>query len=142
MIANIEPPTFEWYVEVPLRWLRLAPCFPLALFLGRQELIDLMEAIEEIPGVALAEGLSYEWESFPEYLDALERLTVENAPRAHRPGGLVDRGDLALTRGIFGTLEPDFGARDNRQGTSESGPFPKPVSKSTPVPRLRHRQVQ
>ena len=37
------------------------------------ELIDLMEAIEEIPGTALGEGLRYDWESFPEYLDALER---------------------------------------------------------------------
>jgi N-acyl-D-aspartate/D-glutamate deacylase len=39
----------------------------------RRELIDLMEAIEEIPGTALEEGVSYDWESFPEFLDALER---------------------------------------------------------------------
>jgi N-acyl-D-amino-acid deacylase len=36
-------------------------------------LIDLMEGVEDIPGVALAEGLSWDWESFPEFLDALER---------------------------------------------------------------------
>ena len=36
-------------------------------------LIDLMEGVEDIPGIALAEGLSWDWESFPEYLDALER---------------------------------------------------------------------
>src|SRR6201988_819114 len=40
----------------------------------RGELIDLMEAVEDIPGTALAEGLTWEWESFPEYLDALARL--------------------------------------------------------------------
>ena len=38
-----------------------------------RELIDLMEAIEEIPGTALEEGVTYDWESFPEFLDALER---------------------------------------------------------------------
>ena len=37
-------------------------------------LIGLMEGVEDIPGTALAEGLTWEWESFPEYLDALERI--------------------------------------------------------------------
>ena len=36
-------------------------------------LIDLMEGVEDIPGIALAEGLAWDWESFPEYLDALDR---------------------------------------------------------------------
>ncbi len=36
-------------------------------------LISLMEGVEDIPGTALAEGIRWEWESFPEYLDALER---------------------------------------------------------------------
>jgi N-acyl-D-aspartate/D-glutamate deacylase len=36
-------------------------------------LIGLMEGVEDIPGTALAEGITWEWESFPEYLDALER---------------------------------------------------------------------
>jgi N-acyl-D-aspartate/D-glutamate deacylase len=35
-------------------------------------LIGLMEGVEDIPGTALAEGITWEWESFPEYLDALE----------------------------------------------------------------------
>jgi N-acyl-D-aspartate/D-glutamate deacylase len=38
-----------------------------------EALIDLMEGVEDIPGIALAEGLAWDWESFPEYLDALER---------------------------------------------------------------------
>jgi N-acyl-D-aspartate/D-glutamate deacylase len=38
----------------------------------RQALIELMEGVEDIPGAALSEGISWEWESFPEYLDALE----------------------------------------------------------------------
>jgi N-acyl-D-aspartate/D-glutamate deacylase len=36
-------------------------------------LIGLMEGVEDIPGAALADGIKWEWESFPEYLNALER---------------------------------------------------------------------
>jgi N-acyl-D-aspartate/D-glutamate deacylase len=36
-------------------------------------LIELMEGVEDIPGTALAEGIRWDWESFPEYLDALDR---------------------------------------------------------------------
>ena len=36
-------------------------------------LIGLMEGVEDIPGTALAEGIEWEWETFPQYLDALER---------------------------------------------------------------------
>ena len=35
-------------------------------------LIRLMEGVEDIPGVVMAEGLSWDWESFPDYLNALE----------------------------------------------------------------------
>jgi N-acyl-D-aspartate/D-glutamate deacylase len=38
------------------------------------DLIDLMEGVEDIPGVALAEGVRFDWESFPQYMDALERM--------------------------------------------------------------------
>ncbi len=42
---------------------------------GQQDfLIELMEGVEDIPGSALAEGINWQWESFPEYLDALERF--------------------------------------------------------------------
>jgi N-acyl-D-aspartate/D-glutamate deacylase len=37
-------------------------------------LIELMEGVEDIPGSALAEGIKWEWETFGEYLDALERM--------------------------------------------------------------------
>jgi len=37
-------------------------------------LIGLMEGVEDIPGTALAEGIQWNWESFPEYLDAIERM--------------------------------------------------------------------
>jgi N-acyl-D-aspartate/D-glutamate deacylase len=34
-------------------------------------LIGLMEGVEDIPGSALAEGMQWDWETFPEYLDSL-----------------------------------------------------------------------
>ncbi|MED5262434.1 MAG: amidohydrolase family protein [Myxococcota bacterium] len=41
---------------------------------GKEEwLIQLMEGVEDIPGAALSEGIQWEWESFPEYLDALDK---------------------------------------------------------------------
>jgi N-acyl-D-aspartate/D-glutamate deacylase len=36
-------------------------------------LIGMLEGVEDIPGTALAEGLPWDWETFPDYLDALER---------------------------------------------------------------------
>jgi N-acyl-D-amino-acid deacylase len=38
---------------------------------GEQALIELMEGVEDIPGSVLAEGITWGWESFPEYLDVL-----------------------------------------------------------------------
>ena len=35
-------------------------------------LIGLMEGVEDIPGTALTEGIDWQWESFPEFLDTLE----------------------------------------------------------------------
>src|SRR4030095_1263617 len=37
-------------------------------------LIELMEGVEDIPGTALHEGIDWQWESFAEYLDALEKM--------------------------------------------------------------------
>ena len=39
----------------------------------RAWLIELMEGVEDIPGTALHEGIQWDWESFPEYLDALDK---------------------------------------------------------------------
>ena len=36
-------------------------------------LVELMEGVEDIPGVVMTEGLSWDWGSFPDYLDALGR---------------------------------------------------------------------
>ena len=48
-----------------------APCKPA----DRQKLVELMEGVEDIPGAVMNEGLTWSWESFGEYLTALERKT-------------------------------------------------------------------
>ncbi len=40
----------------------------------RAWLVSLMESVEDIPAEALHAGIRWEWESFPEYLDALATL--------------------------------------------------------------------
>jgi N-acyl-D-aspartate/D-glutamate deacylase len=50
-------------------------------------LIQLMEGVEDIPGTALAEGITWNWETFPEYLDELDRL-----PRVLDISALVPHG--------------------------------------------------
>ncbi|QGN56076.1 amidohydrolase family protein [Novosphingobium sp. Gsoil 351] len=54
-----------------------------------QWLISLMEGVEDIPGTALAEGMKWDWESFPEYLDALERMPRSIDVGTHVPHGAV-----------------------------------------------------
>ena len=57
---------------------------------GRQEwLISVMEAVEDIPGTALAEGIQWSWESFPEYLDALDAAAARD--RSRRPRSRTPR---------------------------------------------------
>jgi N-acyl-D-aspartate/D-glutamate deacylase len=52
-------------------------------------LIQLMEGVEDIPGTALAEGITWNWETFPEYLDELDRL-----PRVLDVSALVPHGAI------------------------------------------------
>lgn len=48
-------------------------------------LISMLEGVEDIPGTALAEGLTWDWESFPEYLDALGGMRRAIDVAAHVP---------------------------------------------------------
>jgi N-acyl-D-aspartate/D-glutamate deacylase len=52
-------------------------------------LISLMEAVEDIPGTALAEGIEWEWETFPEFLDAVGRRRLGMDVAAQVPHGAV-----------------------------------------------------
>ncbi len=45
-----------------------APCRPD----NREKLIELMEGVEDIPGAVMHEGLEWKWETYPEYLDAID----------------------------------------------------------------------
>jgi N-acyl-D-aspartate/D-glutamate deacylase len=49
------------------------------------KLIELMEGVEDIPGTALSEGISWGWESFPEYMDVLDRMPHTIDFLAHVP---------------------------------------------------------
>jgi N-acyl-D-amino-acid deacylase len=62
-----------------------APCQPDR----RDWLIGLMEGVEDIPGAALSSGIQWSWESFPEYLDA-----VDSAPKALDVGTQVPHGAI------------------------------------------------
>jgi N-acyl-D-amino-acid deacylase len=55
----------------------------------RDFLIQLMEGVEDIPGAALAEGIDWQWESFPEYLDALAAFPRAIDVAAQVPHGAV-----------------------------------------------------
>ena len=65
----------------------------------RDKLIRLMEGVEDIPGTALHEGLDWQWESFPEYLDALDAKprTIDIAAMVpHDPLRVFAMGDRAV----------------------------------------------
>src|ERR1700749_2247174 len=67
----------------------------------RQGLMDLMEGVEEIPNPVLSAGLTWEWETFPELMDALdrrERVIDVAAQAAHLPMRVYVMGDRAVRR--------------------------------------------
>src|SRR5262245_28459633 len=52
-------------------------------------LINLMEGVEDIPGTVLSEGVRFNWESFPDYLDALDSMRRAVDVAAQLPHGAL-----------------------------------------------------
>src|SRR6266436_143475 len=50
-------------------------------------LINLMEGVEDIPGTVLSEGVKFDWESFSDYLDALDSMRRAVDVAAQLPHG-------------------------------------------------------
>jgi N-acyl-D-aspartate/D-glutamate deacylase len=76
---------------------------------GREQwLIELMEGVEDIPGSALAEGITWQWESFPEYLDAIEKRPLA-----------VDFGTQIAHGAVRGYAMGDRGARNEEAGDDD-----------------------
>jgi len=83
------------------------------------KLIRLMEGVEDIPGTALAEGLTWDWESFPEYMNALDALphTIDFlAMMPHDPLRVFVMGD----RAVFDQQATDADINEMRKLTREA----------------------
>jgi N-acyl-D-aspartate/D-glutamate deacylase len=83
----LSPSTFHGVTTVVMGncGVGFAPCAPER----HQWLIQLMEGVEDIPGSALAEGIRWNWESFPDYMNA-----VEASPLAIDVGLQIPHGAL------------------------------------------------
>ena len=71
---------------------------------GQAEVLaHAMESVEDIPASAILEGLSWDWETYGEYLDA-----IDSVPKGINAGGYV--GDVALRLYVAGdaSCEEDF----------------------------------
>jgi N-acyl-D-aspartate/D-glutamate deacylase len=65
----------------------------------RERLVRLMEGVEDIPGTALHEGISWQWQSFAEYLDHIESIphSIDFAAMAvHDPLRVFVMGERAV----------------------------------------------
>ena len=83
-------------------------------------LIGLMEGVEDIPGTALAEGLTWDWETFPEYLDSIESRPHAIDFAAQVPHGAL-RGYVMGERGADHRDSRGDDARERRARAETTG---------------------
>ena len=77
-------------------------------------LINLMEGVEDIPGTVLSEGVKFDWESFPDYLDALDA-----APKVIDVGAQVPHAALRFY--VMGERGADHAAAPNEAEIAQMG---------------------
>ena len=117
-----------------------------------QGLIDLMEGVEDIPGTALHEGLKWDWESFPDYLDALDRRKHDMdicAQLPHAPLRIYVMGERAMRlepatekdRAEMRRLTAEA-VRAGALGVSTSRSFNHITSKGDPTPTLKAEEAE
>tara|TARA_R110001592_G_scaffold260403_1_gene525058 strand:- start:185773 stop:187494 length:1722 start_codon:yes stop_codon:yes gene_type:complete len=80
-----------------------APCRPDE----REYLCNVMEGVEDIPGSALMEGMSWDWETFPEYLDSLDRQKRSIDVATQVPHCAIRTYVMGRDRGLEGEATAD-----------------------------------
>ena len=112
----------------------------------RSMLVELMEGVEDLPGVVLHEGLSWEWESISDYLDALDRRSYDidiAAQVCHAPVRVYVMGERGANREVATPDEVEqmgriaaAGIRAGALGFTTSRTLNHRTSKGQPTPTL------
>jgi N-acyl-D-aspartate/D-glutamate deacylase len=99
-------------------------------------LINLMEGVEDIPGTVLSEGVKFNWESFPDYLDTLESMRRAVDVAAQLPHG-------ALRFYVMGERGADHAEVPNEREIEEMARLPRrPARRCHGFHDFAHHQAQ
>jgi N-acyl-D-aspartate/D-glutamate deacylase len=117
---------------------------------AHDQLISLMEGVEDIPGAVLHEGIEWTWETFGEYLDAVERRPHDIDLCAQLPHGALRLYVMGERAARLEDATPDDAAamreiaaqamRDGAVGFSTSRTLNHRTASGDPTPSLRARE--